>query len=232
MIAMGRNLIVAVLDPDGTERAVHRIQYGARLKVEDGEHIKRGQRIAEWDPYTRPILTEVEGIVGFEDLVEGQSMTETLDESTGIAKRVVIDWRSGSARGQQDLRPALVIKGKDGKILKLSRGGDARYMLAVDAIISVDPGAKVRAGDVIARIPTESAKTRDITGGLPRVAELFEARRPKESRGHRGNLRHGPLRPRLQEQAAHHDRADATRMRSPGSISSPRASTSTCRTAT
>jgi DNA-directed RNA polymerase subunit beta' len=181
MIAMGRNLIVAVTDPDGTERAVHRIQYGARLKIEDGEHIKRGQRIAEWDPYTRPILTELEGIVGFEDLVEGQSMTESLDESTGIAKRVVIDWRSGSARGQQDLRPALVIKAKDGKILKLSRGGDARYMLAVDAIISVDPGAKVKAADVIARIPTESAKTRDITGGLPRVAELFEARRPKES---------------------------------------------------
>ena len=181
VIAMSRNLIVAVLDPDGTERAVHRIPYGARLKVADSEHIKRGQRIAEWDPYTRPILTEVEGTAGFEDLVEGQSMTETLDESTGIAKRVVIDWRSGSARGQQDLRPALVIKGKDGKILKLSRGGDARYMLAVDAIISVDPGAHVQAADVIARIPTESAKTRDITGGLPRVAELFEARRPKES---------------------------------------------------
>ncbi len=181
LIAMGRNLIVAVLDPDGTERAVHRIQYGARLRVEDGQHIKRGERIAEWDPYTRPILTEVDGTIGFEDLVEGQSMTETLDESTGIAKRVVIDWRSGSVRGQQELRPALVIKGKDGKVLKLSRGGDARYMLAVDAIISVDPGAKVRAADVIARIPTEGAKTRDITGGLPRVAELFEARRPKES---------------------------------------------------
>ena len=180
LIAMSRNLIVAVLDPDGTERAVHRIPYGARLKVNDGDHIKRGQRIAEWDPYTRPIMTEVEGTVGFEDLVEGQSMTETLDELTGIAKRVVIDWRSGSARGQQDLRPALVIKGKDGKILKLARGGDARYMLAVDAIISVDPDAKMKAGDVIARIPTESAKTRDITGGLPRVAELFEARRPKE----------------------------------------------------
>src|SRR6202042_246759 len=130
-IVMSRNLIVAVTDPDGTERAVHRIQYGARLKIEDGEHIKRGQRIAEWDPYTRPIMTEVEGIVGFEDLVEGQSMTETLDESTGIAKRVVIDWRSGSARGQQDLRPALGIKDKDGNTLKLSRGGDARYMLAV-----------------------------------------------------------------------------------------------------
>jgi DNA-directed RNA polymerase subunit beta' len=181
LIAMVRNMVVAVVDPDGTERATHRIQYGSRMRVDEGDKIKRGQRIAEWDPYTRPIMTEVEGTIGFEDLVEGQSMTETLDESTGIAKRAVIDWRSGSVRGQQDLRPAIVIKGKDDNILKLSRGGDARYQLAVDAIISVDPGGHVMAGDVIARIPTESAKTRDITGGLPRVAELFEARRPKEA---------------------------------------------------
>src|SRR5690242_1584235 len=181
-VAMVRNMVVSVVDPDGTERAHHRIPYGARMKVKDGDTIKRGQRIAEWDPYTRPILTEVEGTIGFEDLVDGISMSEALDESTGIAKRVVVDWRTGSTRGQQDLRPAMVIKaGKDGKILKLARGGDARYQLAVDAIISVDPGAKVKAGDVIARIPTEGAKTRDITGGLPRVAELFEARRPKES---------------------------------------------------
>ena len=179
LMAMSRNMTVAVVDKDGTERAVHRIQYGSRLKVDDGDEIKRGQRIAEWDPYTRPILTEVEGTIAFEDLVEGQSLSETLDESTGIAKRVVIDWRTSSRAA--DLRPAIVIKGKDGKILKLARGGDARYMLAVDAILSVDLGAHIKAGDVIARIPTESAKTRDITGGLPRVAELFEARRPKES---------------------------------------------------
>jgi len=181
LVAMARNIAVAVVDQDGTERAVHRIQYGSRMKIDDGDHIKRGQRIAEWDPYTRPLLTEVEGTIAFEDLVEGQSMSESVDESTGIAKRVVIDWRSGSARGQQDLRPAIIIKGKDGKILKLARGGEARYLLAVDAIISVDPGGNIGAGDVIARIPTESAKTRDITGGLPRVAELFEARRPKEA---------------------------------------------------
>ena len=179
-VAMVRNMVVAVLDPDGTERATHRIQYGARMLIEDGAQIKRGQRIAEWDPYTRPILTEVEGVIGLEDLVEGQSMSETLDESTGIAKRVVIDWRTGSGRNQQDLRPAIVIK-KDNKILKLGRGAEARYQLAVDAIISVEPGSSVSAGDVIARISTESAKTRDITGGLPRVAELFEARRPKEA---------------------------------------------------
>jgi len=182
LVCMTRNMAIVVVDQDGTERAVHRIQYGARLKVDEGDHIKRGQRIAEWDPYMRPILTEVEGTIGFEDLVEGQSMSESLDESTGIAKRVVIDWRTGAARGQQDLRPAMVVKGgKDGKILKLARGGDARYLLAVDAILSVDPGGHVKAGDVIARMTSESAKTRDITGGLPRVAELFEARRPKEA---------------------------------------------------
>jgi len=180
-VSMVRNMVVAVVDPDGTERAHHRIPYGARMKVEDGDKIKRSQRIAEWDPYTRPILTEVEGTVAFEDMVDGLSMSEAVDESTGIAKRVVIDWRTGSSRNQADLRPAMVINGKDGKILKLARGGEARYLLAVDAVISVDPGGKVKAGDVIARIPTESAKTRDITGGLPRVAELFEARKPKDA---------------------------------------------------
>ena len=181
VVAMVRNMVVAVVDPDGTERAHHRIPYGARMRIEDGDKVKRGQRIAEWDPYTRPILTEVEGTIAFEDMVDGLSMSEAVDESTGIAKRVVIDWRTGSSRNQADLRPAMIIKGKDGKILKLSRGGEARYLLAVDAVISVDPGGKVKAGDVIARIPTESAKTRDITGGLPRVAELFEARKPKDA---------------------------------------------------
>jgi len=180
VVAMVRNMVVAVVDPDGTERAHHRIPYGARLRAEDEDKIKRGQRIAEWDPYTRPILTEVEGSIGFEDLVDGLSMSEQLDDSTGIAKRVVIDWRTGSSRNQQELRPAIVIKSGN-KTLKLQRGGEARYQLAVDAVISVDPGAHVKAGDVIARIPTESAKTRDITGGLPRVAELFEARKPKDA---------------------------------------------------
>ncbi|MBN9601601.1 MAG: DNA-directed RNA polymerase subunit beta' [Afipia felis] len=178
-VAMVRNMVVAIVDADGTERATHRIQYGSRMWVDEGDTVKRGQRIAEWDPYTRPILTEVEGTIGFEDLVEGQSISETLDESTGIAKRIVIDWRS-TGRGA-DLRPAIVVKGKDGKVLKLARGGDARYMLSVDAILSVDVGATVKPGDILARISTESAKTRDITGGLPRVAELFEARKPKDA---------------------------------------------------
>src|SRR5215203_1171177 len=179
LIVMGRNVAVVIVGQDGVERAVHRLQYGARLKVDEGDHVKRGQRIAEWDPYTRPILTEVDGAVAYEDLVDGQSMTETTDESTGIAKRVVIDWR-GSSR-TSDLRPAMVIHDKSGKVGKLGRGGEARWLLPVDAIVAADPGAKVKAGDVLARISTESAKTRDITGGLPRVAELFEARRPKDA---------------------------------------------------
>ncbi len=178
LIVMARNVAVVIEGPKGLERAVHRIQYGAKLKVDDGDTVKRGQRLAEWDPYTRPILTEIDGIIGFEDLVEGASMTETVDEATGIAKRMVMDWRL--SQRSASLRPAIVITSEDGKVVKLPRGGEARYALPVDAIIAVDPGARVKAGDIIARIPMESAKTRDITGGLPRVAELFEARRPKD----------------------------------------------------
>ncbi|MGE3627492.1 MAG: DNA-directed RNA polymerase subunit beta', partial [Hyphomicrobiales bacterium] len=178
MVVMGRNVSVAILDEDGNERAVHKLSYGAQLRVSDGDKIKRGQRIAEWDPYTRPILTEVDGVADFEDLVEAVSVNEKYDEATGITNRVVVDWRA-SPRGA-DLKPAVVIKDSKGKLAKVPRGGEARYLLSVDAILSVDSGTAVKAGDVLARIPLESAKTRDITGGLPRVAELFEARRPKD----------------------------------------------------
>jgi len=140
--------------------------------------VKRGQRVAEWDAYTRPILTETDGIIGYEDLVEGMSLSETVDEATGIAKRMVMDWRMNVRSAS--LKPSLVVKGKDGKLQKLQRGGDARYTLPADSILAADPGSHVQAGDIIARISLDSAKTRDITGGLPRVAELFEARRPKD----------------------------------------------------
>jgi DNA-directed RNA polymerase subunit beta' len=178
LVVMGRNVQVVVVDEHGNERASHKLTYGSRLKVDEGGSIARGQRIAEWDPYTMPILTEVNGTVEFEALVDGVSIREVADEATGISSRVVVDWRA-SPRGSE-LRPAMVIKGKDGKVLKLASGNDARYLLSVDAILSVENGADVHAGDVLARIPTEGAKTRDITGGLPRVAELFEARRPKD----------------------------------------------------
>jgi DNA-directed RNA polymerase subunit beta' len=178
IITLGRNVSLVIEDEQGHERAVHKLTQGSRLFVNEGDKIKRGTRLAEWDPYTRPIMTEVDGVIEFEDVVDGVSVSEVTDESTGITNRVVVDWRS-SPRGA-DLRPAIVIKDKKGEILKLPRGGEARYLLSVDAILSVEPGSSVTSGDVLARIPLESAKTRDITGGLPRVAELFEARRPKD----------------------------------------------------
>ncbi|MEQ8610336.1 MAG: DNA-directed RNA polymerase subunit beta' [Parvibaculum sp.] len=178
LVVMGRNVQVQVIDEHGGERASHKLTYGSRLKVDDGATITRGQRIAEWDPYTMPILTEVNGTVEFEDLVDGVSIREVADEATGISSRVVVDWRA-SPRGSE-LRPAVIVKDAKGKLMKLASGNDARYLLSVDAILSVENGATVHAGDVLARIPTEGAKTRDITGGLPRVAELFEARRPKD----------------------------------------------------
>ena len=177
-VVMSRNMALIVVDAEGKERAVHKLQYGASIRVDEGDKVKRGDKIAEWDPYTRPIITEVAGIVEYEDMIDGVSMTESTDESTGITKREVIDWRANQ-RGA-DLKPALVIKGEDGKPVNLARGTDARYMLPVEAVLSVEPGSTVKAGDVLSRISSESAKTRDITGGLPRVAELFEARRPKD----------------------------------------------------
>jgi DNA-directed RNA polymerase subunit beta' len=178
LIVMGRNMSIVIVDGAGKERGSHRLTYGSKVYIDEGDKVKRGQRIAEWDPYTRPVLTEVEGIVSLEDLVDGISVSETSDEATGITKRVIIDWRS-TPRGA-DLKPAMVIKDKAGKVIKLARGGEARIQLSVESILSVDSGSLVRPGDVIARIPLESAKTKDITGGLPRVAELFEARKPKD----------------------------------------------------
>src|SRR5690606_17728131 len=176
-VVMARNVALAIVDADGKERATHKVTYGSKLLVKEGDSVRRGQRLAEWDPYTRPILAEVEGEVVFEDLVDGASVAENTDEATGFTKRVVIDWR-GNQRGE-GLKPALAIA-RGGAVAKLERGGDARYLLSVDAVIVVEPGEKVAPGDVLARIPLESAKTKDITGGLPRVAELFEARRPKD----------------------------------------------------
>jgi DNA-directed RNA polymerase subunit beta' len=178
LVAMGRSMAVAIVDQTGKELASQKISYGARLLVDDGDTVERGARLAQWDPYTRPILTEVNGIIDYEDLVEGASMREQTDEVKGTSNRVVIDWRA-SPRGA-DLKPAILIKDDKGQPIELKRGGDARYLLAIDAILSVEPGQKIHAGDVVARIPTSGAKQSDITGGLPRVAELFEARRPKD----------------------------------------------------
>ena len=177
LIVMTRNMQVTV-QVDGKDRESYKPPYGARLRVKDGDKVKRGSRLADWDPYTTPVITEVAGRIRFEDLVDSISVREEADEATGISNRVVIDWRA-SPRGT-DLRPAMGVLDGDGAYKRLSNGGEARYLLPVGAVLSVGDGDEALPGDVLARLPTESAKTRDITGGLPRVAELFEARRPKD----------------------------------------------------
>jgi DNA-directed RNA polymerase subunit beta' len=175
---MSRNAEVSLADAQGRDRARHRIPYGAWLLVKDKAKVSRGDKIAEWDPYTLPIITEKEGVANYMDLVEGLSMMEKMDEATGIASKVVIDWKQ-QPKGA-DLKPRITLRDKKDKVITLNNGLEARYFLPVDAILSVESGQAVHAGDVLARIPRESAKTRDITGGLPRVAELFEARKPKD----------------------------------------------------
>ncbi|TWA78461.1 DNA-directed RNA polymerase subunit beta' [Azospirillum brasilense] len=177
-VVMGRSTEVILLDEQGRERARHRVPYGAKLLADEGVKVERGQKLAEWDPYTLPIITEREGTAHYVDLVEGISMREVMDEATGISSKVVVDWRQ-QPRGA-DLKPRITLRDERGEIITLANGLEARYFMSVDAILSVENGAHVRAGDVLARIPRESSKTRDITGGLPRVAELFEARRPKD----------------------------------------------------
>jgi DNA-directed RNA polymerase subunit beta' len=177
-VVLSRNLEVVIMDENNRERATHRILYGSRIHVNDGDVVQPGARIAEWDPYTIPIVAEADGIVHFVDLIEGQSVREVMDESTGITSRVIIDWNQ-QARSQ-DLHPMLSLRDKDGKPVKLSNGIEARYFLPVDAIVSASNTTEIRAGDIMARIPRETMKTRDITGGLPRVSELFEARHPKD----------------------------------------------------
>tara|TARA_A100001037_G_scaffold192150_1_gene171913 strand:- start:460 stop:2445 length:1986 start_codon:yes stop_codon:yes gene_type:complete len=178
LIVMSRNMEATLLDDEGRERAKHRVPYGSRLLADDGVKVTQGQTLAEWDPYTIPIITEKEGIAHYVDLVDGVSMREVVDEGTGIASRVVFDWKQ-QPKGSE-LRPRITLRDEKGEVIELENGLEARYFMSVDAILSVENGATVQAGDVLARIPRESTKTRDITGGLPRVAELFEARKPKD----------------------------------------------------
>ncbi len=177
-VVMSRNTELALLDEAGREKARHRIPYGAKILADEGTTVTKGQRLAEWDPYTIPIITEKDGIANYVDLVEGVSMREVVDEATGISSKVVIDWKQQAKGG--DLKPRILLTDRNGNPLTHANGMEVRYFMSLDAILSVENGAEVKAGDVLARIPRESSKTRDITGGLPRVAELFEARRPKD----------------------------------------------------
>ncbi len=178
LIVMSRNAEVLLIDEKNRERARHRIPYGAKLLTKDKAKVARGDKMAEWDPYTLPIITEENGTANYVDLIDGLTIEERLDDATGLSSRVVIDWKTQSKA--DELKPRITLRDKKGEILLLENGQEARYPLSVDAVLSVENGQEMHAGDVLARIPKESAKTRDITGGLPRVAELFEARKPKD----------------------------------------------------
>ena len=179
IIVMGRNTQLSIEDENKRQLAIYKVNYGSKLFFKDGDMIEKGKKIAEWDPYTLPVIAETSGIVNYMDLVEGTSITETLDDATGISSKSVTDWKSLSKNSE--LKPRLTLRNEKGEIIKKADGNEARYYLVPDTILSVKDGQKVSAGDVLARLPKETSKTKDITGGLPRVAELFEARRPKDS---------------------------------------------------
>ncbi len=173
-LSLARNGEVIVVDSEGRERAIHRVPYGTHLLHENGAIINEGDRLAEWDPFTTPLITEKPGIVKYQDLIDGKTLTELTDDATGMSSRVVTENRAASRSKKEDLRPRLTLLDEDS-------GEAARYMLAPGTTLSVEDGQKVEAGEVLARGSREAAKTRDITGGLPRVAELFEARKPKDN---------------------------------------------------
>ncbi|MDA8406045.1 MAG: DNA-directed RNA polymerase subunit beta' [Deltaproteobacteria bacterium] len=175
LVAMNRNGSLAIIDEKSQNRERNKVIYGAKLRVKDGEHVNRETLLAEWDPYTIPIITEVSGIVKFGDIIEGATMNEQVDEVTGLSRKVIVEFKDRDS----EIRPRVSIKDERGRTIKIG-DSEARYLLPVGANIMAKEGEQIHAGDVIAKIPRETTKTKDITGGLPRVAELFEARKPKE----------------------------------------------------
>ncbi len=181
-IVISRNGEIVISDDSGRERERHKVPYGATLTVSDGAKVRAGLQLANWDPLTRPIITEYAGEIRFDNVEEGVTVARQIDETTGLSSLVVIDPKRRGTSATKGLRPAVKLMGTEGKEVRLA-GGDTpvAYTFQIGAIITVKNGQQVNVGDVLARIPQESSKTRDITGGLPRVAELFEARSPKDS---------------------------------------------------
>jgi len=174
-LVMARSGEIAIADKDGRELETHRLPYGASLAFNAGDKVEAGDRLAEWDPFTMPVITDKQGVVKFQDLTDGRTMTEQTDDATGITQRVVTEDRApGRGKTKEELAPRITLL--DGE-----SGEAARYRLSPGTMLSVEDGQEVQAGDIVARVTRESAKTRDITGGLPRVAELFEARKPKDN---------------------------------------------------
>ena len=179
ILSLARNGELAVIDAEGREREIHKVPYGTVLMHKDGDKVKEGERLAEWDPFSLPIITEQSGVVKYQDLIDTQTMEERFDDATGIAQRVVTEIKAAGRKKKDDLRPRLTLLG-EGDASSGEETEAARYMLAPGTTLSVEDGQQVEAGDILARASREAAKTRDITGGLPRVAELFEARMPKD----------------------------------------------------
>ena len=179
IMVMGRNMKMLIVSEDGEERASHKIGYGTTLFVKDGDMVTRGDKLFEWDPYTLPIIAEKSGMTKFVDLVSGIAVKDETDDATGMTQKIVIDWRA--APKGNELKPEIILVDADGEPVRNDAGNPVTYPMSVDAVLSVEDQTEIKAGDIIARIPREGAKTKDITGGLPRVAELFEARRPKDN---------------------------------------------------
>ena len=178
-IIMGRNTLISIEDKTGQQLAVYKVPYGAKLYCDNDEEVKKSKKLCEWDPYTLPVIAEKSGLVSYMDLVDGVSLAEIADDTTGLTSKSVLDWRSQSKNAE--LKPRITLRDDKGNVIKKADENEARYFLVPDSILSVNDGQKVSAGDVLARLPKATSKTRDITGGLPRVANLFEARKPKDS---------------------------------------------------
>ena len=177
-LVVGRNMKLRIVDEQGNERASHKLSYGSKIFLKEGAKVARGDKLFEWDPYTLPIIAEKAGSAKLVDLVNGIAVREETDDATGMTQKIVVDWRA--APKGNELKPEIILVDKDGEPLRNEADNPITYPMSVDAVLSIEDGSEIKAGDVIARIPREGAKTKDITGGLPRVAELFEARRPKD----------------------------------------------------
>jgi DNA-directed RNA polymerase subunit beta' len=177
-LSLTRNMVASILDVGGAVIASYKVAYGSKMLVKDGQTIARGDKLFEWDPFTLPMIAEKSGTVKYVDLVSGIAVRDETDDATGMTQKIVTDWRA--ALKGNELAPKIIVTDVDGEMLTREDGNPISYAMSVDAVLSVEDGQEIKAGDILARIPREGGRSKDITGGLPRVAELFEARRPKD----------------------------------------------------
>ena len=177
-LSLTRNMVASILDVGGAVIASYKVAYGSKMLVKDGQTIARGDKLFEWDPFTLPMIAEKSGTIKYVDLVSGIAVRDETDDATGMTQKIVTDWRA--ALKGNELAPKIIVTDADGEMLTREDGNPISYAMSVDAVLSVEDGQEIKAGDILARIPREGGRSKDITGGLPRVAELFEARRPKD----------------------------------------------------